>query len=346
MIRYEPELVPDSPVAAYVGGSRAACQVRCAISRCALHRRAVLILGETGTGKEVTAQAVHQLSRRSGRLVAVNCAAIPGTLAEAQLFGVARGAFTGAVERLGAFAEADGGTLFLDELGELPVEIQPKLLRTLESGEVMAVGGRHPTLRDVRILAATNRDLGEALRGKTFREDLYARLTAEVIRLPPLRERREDILLLAQRFAGPQFHPTPRLVAALLAHSWPLNARQVGHVIARLQDRSEDEVIDSLSAETSETRETRSAADSGAAAPAADSGAVQRRADLAAPAIPRWKSGDKVPDREQVVSMLQQHRGNLSHIEAHSGYSRRQFRRWVESYGLELAAFRSDPAES
>jgi DNA-binding NtrC family response regulator len=334
VLRYEPEVMADSPVSTYVGGSRAAGQVRSAIARCALHRRAVLILGETGTGKEVTAQALHQLSRRPGRLVAVNCAAIPGTLAEAQLFGVARGAFTGALERLGAFGEADGGTLFLDELGELPVEVQPKLLRTLETGEVLPVGGRHPIARDVRIVAATNRDLGEALRGKTFRDDLYARLTAEVLRLPPLRERREDILVLAQRFAGPGFHPTPRLVAALLAHRWPLNARQVGHVIARLQDRSEDEVLAALAAETAES----------GAAP--DTVAGARGAAAAEPgSAPRWQSGDPVPARAQVVALLAQHRGNLSHIEAHSGYSRRQFRRWVQGYGLELAAFRNGAAE-
>jgi len=330
VLRHEPAVIPDAPVAAYVGVSRGACQVRAAIARCALHRRAVLILGETGTGKEVTAQAIHQLSGRSGRLVAVNCAAIPATLAEAQLFGVARGAFTGAVERPGFFAEADGGTLFLDELGELPLELQPKLLRTLETCEVMPVGGRQPISRDVRFFAATNRDLAEAIRSKTFREDLYARLTAEIIPLPALRERREDILLLAQKFSAAPFHPTPRLVAALLLYDWPLNVREVRHLIGRLQDRSEDDVIGSLPI---------SAESTGTLSP------VSKDPASAVPPAARWKSGDPVPVRERVVSLLEQHRGNLSHIEVQTGYSRRQFRRWAESYGLDPATFRTGAAE-
>lgn len=322
VLRYEPKACFDTAVPSYVGVSARVCQVRSAIARCALHDRAVLILGETGTGKEVTARALHQLGQRKGPLVALNCAAIPGTLAEAQLFGVARGAFTGAVERLGAFGEAEGGTLFLDELGELPLEVQPKLLRALETREVMAVGGRHPVVRNVRVLAATNRDLTEAIRNRTFRADLYARLAAEVIHLPPLRERREDILLLAQKFCRTEFRPSPRLVAALLAHSWPLNAREVGHVIGRLQDRSEDEVIRSLASMAREEQPE------------------PRPVDSNQSVVRRWKSGDPVPTREDVVSLLEQHCGNLSRIEAQSGYSRRQFRRWVDGYGLDPAAYR------
>jgi DNA-binding NtrC family response regulator len=323
VLRHEPDRILDAAVPSYVGVSRAACQLRCAIVRCAQHARPVLLLGETGTGKEVTAQALHQLSRRPGRLVAVNCAAIPAPLAEAQLFGVARGAFTGALERPGAFAEADGGTLFLDELGELPLELQPKLLRALDSGEVLAVGGAKAVRRDVRIIAATNRDLGEALRQRAFREDLYARLASEVLRLPPLHERREDILLLASRFAGPGFRPSPRLVAALLAHRFPLNAREVHHLVARLQDRSEAEVIAQLADE-------RAAADAALPPPTV--------------APPRWQSGDPMPSAAQVAALLQEHRGNLSHIEARCGYSRRQFRRWVADYGIDLAAYRKAPA--
>lgn len=322
VIRKEPEVCIDAKVPSFVGVSVSACQVRCAIARCAVHDRAVLILGETGTGKEVTAQALHQLGHRRGQLAAINCAAIPGTLAEAQLFGVARGAFTGAVERLGAFGEAEGGTLFLDELGELPLEVQPKLLRALETREVIAIGGRHPVVRNVRIIAATNLDLTEAIRNRTFRADLYARIAADVIRLPPLRERREDILLLAQKFCHTEFRPSPRLAAALLKHSWPLNVREVRHVIAMLQDRSEDEVIRALAIRVGEEQREPLSLDS------------------VPPAVQRWKSGDPVPSREHVVSLLEQHYGNLSRIEAQSGYSRRQFRRWAEGYGLDLTAYR------
>lgn len=325
VVRHEPEHLTDAPIATYVGVSREARRVRCAIARTMLHERAVLILGETGTGKEVAAQAVHTWSRRSGPLVAVNCAAIPATLAEAQLFGVERGAFTGALERPGAFAEAEHGTLFLDELGELPLDVQPKLLRVLETREVLRVGGRRPQTREVRIVAATNRDLNEAIRSGAFREDLYARLASDVIQLPPLRDRPEDILLLAQKLAGAELRPSPRLVAALLAHSWPRNVRELTHIVSQLRDRSEDEVIQALAVPA------RAAAPPASEAPAPAA---------SAPAVRHWQSGDPVPSRERVVELLEQHRGNLSHIEEQHGYSRRQFRRWATDHGLDPSTFR------
>lgn len=313
MLRSEPELVLDLPIASVIGVSQAVCTLRFAIGRCALPGRPVLLMGETGTGKEVAAQAIHLLSRRAGPLVTINCAAVPATLAEAQLFGVTRGAFTGAVAHSGLFGEADRGTLLLDEIGDLPQELQPKLLRALETREVMPVGAQRPIARDVRIVAATNRDLGDAMRNKTFRDDLYARISADVIQLAPLRERREDILPLAQRFEGAHFRPSPRLVAALLAHAWPRNIRELGHIVGRLADRSEDEVIGALAA---------------ALAPPAP------------PPVQRWLHGDPVPCKAEVRALLIAHQGNLTHIEQASGYSRRQFRRWVESYGLDLARYR------
>jgi transcriptional regulator with PAS, ATPase and Fis domain len=320
LLRYEPHEIRDASVASIIGISQAACALRFAICRCALRERQALFVGESGTGKEVAAQALHLLSRRAGALITVNCAAIPATLAEAQFFGVARGAFTGAVEHGGLFGEADHGTLLLDEVGDLPLELQPKLLRALETGEVMPVGSQRPVPRDVRILSATNRDLGEALRSRTFREDLYARLSAEVIQLAPLRQRREDILLLAQRFEGPHFHPSPRLAEALLLYAWPRNIRELGHVASRLSDRSEDEVIQSLT--------------SAPAPPPPPPVAVAKTASL------RWQHGDPAPTREQVMTLLREHRGNLSHIEMACGYSRRQFRRWVDGYDLDPANFR------
>ena len=331
MIRHQPELA-DVRVTSVIGQSLGARLIRRAIVRNAVSRRALLLLGETGTGKEVVAQAIHKLSQSSGRLVAVNCAAIPETLAEAQFFGVKKGAYSGAIEQPGAFVEAHLGTLFLDEVGELPLLLQPKLLRAIETREVTPVGSQRPLPCDVRLLSATNRDLHRAMAQKEFREDLYARLAGEVLPLPPLRERREDILLLARHFAGSGFAPSPKLVAGLLAHGFPFNIRELVNLIGRLRDGSEEDVLQSLKPV---------AVPSQNALPASAKTPVFEK--------PRWKSGDPPPRREQVIALLTQHRGNLYQIERECGYSRRQFRRWAEEkYGLDLAQYRArnDSAEA
>ena len=201
----------------------------------------VLILGETGTGKEVVAHAIHRHGKRAQRpFVAINCAAIPGELLESQLFGHVRGAFTGAVaDRLGSFREAHGGTLFLDEIGDMDLAMQAKLLRVLQDRMVVPVGGK-PVAVDVRIVAATHRDLGRAVEAGRFREDLFYRLGVVPIRLPPLRERLADILPLAEHFlalaAGGA--PPKRLgadaAARLLAHSWPGNVRELRNAMERV----------------------------------------------------------------------------------------------------------------
>ncbi len=203
----------------------------------------VLLLGETGTGKELFARAVHDGSpRREKPFVRVNCAAIPSTLMESELFGHERGAFTGAVRsREGRFALADRGTLFLDEVGELSPELQPKLLRVLQEGEFETVGGTRTRKVDVRIVAATHRDLEAEVRAGRFREDLYFRLAVFPIRLPPLRERGDDVVLVARtllaRIARSLGRPVPGLdeadVALLLSHSWPGNVRELSNVLER-----------------------------------------------------------------------------------------------------------------
>ena len=203
----------------------------------------VLILGESGVGKEVIARALHGASDRAGRpFVAVNCGALPANLVESILFGHEKGAFTGASERtLGKFREADGGVLFLDEIGELPLDMQVKLLRAIQEGEIDPVGGKRPVKVDVRLVSATNRDLAERVKDHAFREDLYYRLNVFPIDAPALRERREDIPALIDHFVA-RFNVeenkrvagcSPETLAMLTAHDWPGNVRQLENAVYR-----------------------------------------------------------------------------------------------------------------
>ncbi|HYP13234.1 MAG TPA: sigma 54-interacting transcriptional regulator [Bryobacteraceae bacterium] len=204
---------------------------------------AVLIQGETGTGKEVIARAIHEASpRRKNRFVALNCAAIPSTLLESELFGYEKGAFTGAVaQTFGRFQAADRGTLFLDEIGDLPLELQPKLLRALQEKQIERLGGGHTLHVDVRVIAATNQDLGRMVQERKFRADLYFRLNVFPITIPPLRERQDDIPLLAQYFVekfatqqGKIIQAIPdEVMAALEQYDWPGNIRELQNVIER-----------------------------------------------------------------------------------------------------------------
>jgi len=214
----------------------------------------VLITGETGTGKEVIARAIHELSpRRNRNLVKVNCAAMPAGLLESELFGHERGAFTGAINsHVGRFALADRGTLFLDEIGDMPLELQPKLLRVLQEREFEAVGSTRTTRVDVRVVAATNQDLKQMVRNREFREDLYYRLNAFPIYLPPLRERKADIPELVEHFVQ-QFAASmdktietipEATMRALVRHCWPGNIRELQNYTARGVILSNDGVFE------------------------------------------------------------------------------------------------------
>jgi formate hydrogenlyase transcriptional activator len=214
----------------------------------------VLITGETGTGKEVIARAIHELSpRRSRNLVKVNCAAMPAGLLESELFGHERGAFTGAVNsHVGRFALADRGTLFLDEIGDMPLELQPKLLRVLQEREFEAVGSTRTTSVDVRVVAATNRDLQQMVRDGEFREDLYYRLNIFPVYLPPLRERKADIPEFVRYFIEQFATSMDKIIdtipeetmRAIVHHSWPGNIRELQNYVARAVILSHDGVFE------------------------------------------------------------------------------------------------------
>ncbi len=238
-VRLREELEDRTDFSHLVGISDEMKEVFDVVRRVAASEATILVGGESGTGKELIARAIHHGSeRRAGPFVPVNCAAIPKELLESELFGHARGSFTGAVkDRKGKFELADGGTLFLDEVGELPVELQPKLLRVLQEREIEPVGAA-PRKIDVRVVAATNRDLEAAMEEGTFREDLYYRLAVIPVHLPPLRARRADIALLVQHFlhkhGGAALSVAPEAMARLEGYEWPGNVRELENAMERM----------------------------------------------------------------------------------------------------------------
>ncbi|KTW03369.1 nitrogen regulation protein NR(I) [Sphingomonas sanguinis] len=249
----EDGLGEDDRALPLIGRSQAMQGVYRVIARVVSTDLTVLVSGESGTGKELVARAIHDLGpRRAAPFVAINMAAIPRELIEAELFGHERGAFTGAAQRnAGRFEQAAGGTLFLDEIGDMPMEAQTRLLRVLQSGEFTTVGGARTIRTDVRIVAATNRDLSQQVASGQFREDLFYRLNVVPIALPALRERRQDIPLLARHFlenAALQGLPRRRIDAhaldVLVAHDWPGNVRELENMMRRLAVLARDEVID------------------------------------------------------------------------------------------------------
>jgi len=230
-----------------IGSSEAMRTVQKTIGMLADSNASVLITGETGTGKELVARAIHDHGQRGGKpFVAVNCAAIPGELMESELFGHVRGAFTGATnDRAGAFCQADRGTLFLDEIGDMDVAMQAKILRALQERVVTPVGGK-PVPVEVRVIAATHRDLKERVRSGTFREDLFYRLHVVPIHLPPLRERIADIVALAEHFlslAGGGKRLSTDAAARLIRHDWPGNVRELKNAMERAAVLLRGEVI-------------------------------------------------------------------------------------------------------
>jgi transcriptional regulator with PAS, ATPase and Fis domain len=303
-------------------------RLRALVARAARDPAAALIVGETGTGKERVARELHRLSGRPGKLVALNCAALSPQIVESQLYGHVKGAFTGAGEaQPGLFRAAHGGTLFLDEIGDLALELQPKLLRALQEGEVLPVGATQPVRVDVRVVAATHRDLARAVAERTFREDLYARLAAWELAVPALRERRADLLAWvdrlraawsAKRGAAGSLRFDTDAAEVLLRFAWPLNLRGLERLV--------HEVSSSGAAAAVATRADLPAW-LGAAAAAAD------RPAPAADDEPR-AGREGVPSREEFSRAFQELDGSVHALARRFDRDRRQIYRWIEAHGL------------
>jgi transcriptional regulator with GAF, ATPase, and Fis domain len=304
----------------------------------------VLIEGETGTGKELVARGIHEASPRAeGAFVAVNCAAVPETLLESQLFGHRRGAFTGATQdQRGLFEAATGGTILLDEIGEMPVAMQAKLLRVIQDGKVVPVGDTRPRRVDVRVISATNRDLSEEVRQRAFREDLYYRVAAFPIRMPPLRERREDIPLLAGRFltAAAARHGKrvpgiePAAMALLVQFEWPGNVRELQNEIERAVALACDGSMVSLAHLSPKLREAPSLPEpSVAGGPHGEAGEDPSDAPTCAPVGPLREARTEFEVR-YIAEALRQNDRNVSRTARALGLSRVMLQRKMKEYGL------------
>ena len=285
-----------------------------------------LILGPSGAGKDLTARAIHRASGRAGKLVSLNCAVLTDELAGSELFGHVKGAFTGAQQdRPGAFRSADGGTLFLDEIAELSPTLQAKLLRALQERRVQPVGADREVPVDVRVLAATNRDLPELVRRGIFRGDLFSRITGAVLNVPALRERPADVIQLAHHFLeGAQLHP--KAARALLAHDWPFNVRDLKTVVSLLEPRPGEPVkLNTLAVNKME-------ASTGLLDP------PSRQQDEVDAQVP-WPDDDV--ERARILErLLTQHRGNIAKVANQIDRASRSVRRWCKLYGIDVDRFR------
>ncbi|HTM22217.1 MAG TPA: sigma 54-interacting transcriptional regulator [Kofleriaceae bacterium] len=343
---------PEVSRDAVPGEAAAIRMVRAAVARAAPDPSPVLLIGETGTGKEWIAREIHRLSGRRRGMLAINCSALSPQIIDSQLFGHVRGAFTGANnDHDGLFRAADGGTLFLDEIGELPLELQPKLLRVLQEGQVQPVGSTKTVSVDVRVIAATNRDLSSIIESGEFRRDLYARLALWEIRVPPLRKRRGDVLMwidrLHQRWREQRpdrgdrpLRFLPDVAEMLLLHDWRDNLRGLDRLIHELASAtgdghsiSRDELPPWLN------RDLSVSGTSGGTPP------PERNAQPAAQAAPAQQPRKPVPTREEFEAVFEQLDGNVRAMAKHFGRDRRQIYRWLEAYDLKERRDKRDADE-
>ena len=332
-------VIEPAPPSRIIGSHRSMVEMYKAIARVASLPVPVLVLGESGSGKELVAQSIHDLGARAdGPFIAINCGAIPDTLLENELFGSTRGAFTDARnDRRGALSRADGGTLFLDEIGDISPSFQVKLLRFLQDGVVTPLGAEKSHRVNVRVVAATHRDLKKLVAEGRFREDLYYRLAGYEIAVPPLRERRADIPLLAQHFrdkVGREMHreplpgPSQGVLDVLMAHSWPGNVRELEQVIRRT-------AIDSggLTDAGAATRALR------AVAPRADDGPLPATAtegdDAASSAEEELVPLDEA-ERRHIVTVLRATCGNQTQAAFILGIERKTLARKIKRFGISV----------
>jgi transcriptional regulator with GAF, ATPase, and Fis domain len=314
------------------------------IERIAPTELSCVVLGETGTGKEVAARGIHRVSGRRGSFQAVNCAAIPPNLLESELFGYRRGAFSGADrDKPGLVKLADTGTLFLDEIGDMPLEAQAKLLRVLQAREVFPLGATVAERVNIRVVCATHRDLHQYVKEGKFRGDLFARLNEHVVRLPALRERKEDIFLLARSFAArygrPQLGFTFSFLVALLHYDWPFNVRELESCIKRgvaLTDGAPldtqqlpDAIADAMKSYGARTSPLNMVP---SVLPPASSSQE--------PSVPGVSSRRGAPSEQELREMLNRHHGNVAAVGRELGKERMQVHRWLKKYGISLDDYR------
>lgn len=319
-----------------VGKSRAMQDVYRLLEKAAALDITVLITGETGTGKELAARAIHYQSARKDRgFVPVNCGALPADLVESELFGHARGAFTGAAfAKAGLFEEADGGTIFLDEVGELPLAVQVKLNRVLQEKEIRRVGDNSATQVDVRVIAATHRDLKAEVQASTFREDLFYRLNVFPIRMPPLRERRDDIALLAAHFLDKHARAfarevsefTPAALRCLTGYPWPGNVRELENAVERAVAVAAGAAIhgDDLPADVRD----------------------QQAGGLPIDALVKLSYRDALEtardrfSRDYLIALLREFDGNVTRASERAGVERESLHRLLKRYGIRSDDFK------
>ncbi len=304
-------------------------RVAAEVFRVARSPLSVLLLGESGTGKEVVARELHRLSGRRGAFRALNCAAIPENLFESELFGYKRGAFSGADrDKMGLIRAADQGTLLLDELGDMPLEAQAKLLRVLQSKEVYPLGATTPELVDVRVVGATHRDLKRLEREELFRSDLFARLNEYQLKLPPLRERKEDVYLLFTKFlerhGGGHLRVSFPFMIALLQYDWPYNVRELEACAKRAVALS---TVPLLAAELLPEPLREEMVGYGKPPSVRDSNE-------------RDPTRQGTPSEEELRALLAEHRGNVAAVSRILGKARMQIHRWVERYVIDLDDYR------
>lgn len=339
----EPVMLPEYPHDHFgraLGRSRAMRELFAVLDRAARTDASVLLRGDTGTGKEVLAQAIHAASsRRDGPMRVVDCGALPANLIESELFGHVRGAFTGATEnKRGLIEEANGGTLFLDEIGELPLDLQPKLLRVLESREVRPVGDTRPRKVQLRVIAATHRDLPQAIKDERFREDLYYRLAVVSIEVPPLRARKDDLAPLVERFVADagatSFVLSAELLGRMQIYDWPGNVRELRNFVERCLALGVLAERQGPGAERAQRFKETPAPQQTAVCEAPRS---MNEPDMLS--LPFKEAKGRLIEsfeREYLTHLLGRHRGNISRAADEAGIDRNYIHRMVKKYGLAV----------